>query len=55
MMKRSLRPRPVWPALALAASLSGCGGASDAQAIRAFAVARRGHGPEQLCDQGARP
>ena len=27
----------------------------DAPAIRDFAVARRGHGPEQLCDQGTRP
>jgi uncharacterized protein DUF3105 len=27
----------------------------DAAAVRAFAVARRGHGPEQLCDQGSRP
>jgi hypothetical protein len=27
----------------------------DAQAVRDFAVARRGHGPEQVCEPGTRP
>jgi hypothetical protein len=31
------------------------GDSVDAQAVREFSVARRGHGPEQLCDQGTRP
>ena len=52
-----LTPDPLLPRLTavVAADFVLLGDSVDAAAIRAFAVARRGHGPEQLCDQGTRP
>ena len=52
-----LTPDPLLPRLTavVAADFVLLGDSVDAPAIRAFAVARRGHGPEQSCDQGARP
>jgi hypothetical protein len=52
-----LTPDPLLPRLtaAVAADFVLLGDRVDAPSIRAFAVARRGHGPEQLCDQGTRP
>jgi uncharacterized protein DUF3105 len=52
-----LTPDPLLPRLtaAVAADFVLLADTVDAQAIREFAVARRGHGPEQLCDQGTRP
>jgi hypothetical protein len=52
-----LTPDPLLPRLtaAVAADFVLLGDSVDAQAIRAFAVARRGRGPEQVCDQGTRP
>lgn len=52
-----LAPDPQLPRLvaAVAADFVLLSDAVDAQAIRDFAVARRGRGPEQVCDQGTRP
>jgi uncharacterized protein DUF3105 len=52
-----LTPDPLLPRLTavVAADWVLLADSVDAPAIRAFGVARRGHGPEQLCDQGTRP
>ena len=52
-----LTPDPLLPRLTavVAADFVLLGDSVDAQGIRAFAVARRGRGPEQVCDQGQRP
>jgi Protein of unknown function (DUF3105) len=52
-----LTPDPSLPRLTavVAADFVLLGDTVDAQAIREFAVARRGHGPEQVCDHGSRP
>ena len=55
--RAALVPDPQLPRLTavVAADYALPGDTVDAAAVRAFAVARRGHGPEQLCDQGSRP
>ena len=52
-----LTPDPLLPRLTavVAANFVLLGDSVDGQAIRDFAVARRGRGPEQVCDQGTRP
>jgi uncharacterized protein DUF3105 len=52
-----LTPDPLLPRLTavVAADFVLLGDTVDAPAIREFAVARRGRGPEQVCDQGTRP
>jgi hypothetical protein len=52
-----LVPDPLIPRLtaAVAADYVLLSDTVDAQAIRDFAVARRNHAPESLCDQGSRP
>jgi uncharacterized protein DUF3105 len=52
-----LTPDPLLPRLTavVAANFVLLGDSVDAQSIRDFAVARRGRGPEQVCDQGTRP
>jgi len=52
-----LTPDPLLPRLTavVAADFVLQGDTVDARAIRDFAAARRGHGPEDLCDQGTRP
>jgi hypothetical protein len=47
-----LLPRPI---AVVAADFLLLADTVDAQAIRDFAVARRGRGPEQVCDHGTRP
>jgi uncharacterized protein DUF3105 len=51
-----LTPDPLLPRLTavVAADFVLLGDSVDAEAIRAFAVARRGRAPEQICDQGTR-
>ena len=48
-------PELPWPAAVVAAHFVLRADNSSAQVIHEFAVARRGHGPEQVCDQGSRP
>jgi plasmid stabilization system protein ParE len=52
-----LVPDPLLPRLTavVAADFALVSDTVDAAAVRAFAVARRGRGPEQVCDQGTRP
>ena len=52
-----LAPDPLlpWPIAAVAADFVLRADNASATTIQEFATARRGHGPEQVCDQGSRP
>lgn len=52
-----LTPDPLLPRLTavVAADFVLSSDTVDAQAVRDFATARRGHGPEQVCEPGTRP
>ena len=56
--KRALiTPDPLlpWPAAVVAANFVLRADNTSAQVIEQFALTRRGHGPEQVCEQGSRP
>jgi uncharacterized protein DUF3105 len=48
-------PQLPWPAAVVAANFVLRAENTSQQVIHEFALARRGHGPEQICDQGTRP